>query len=104
MPIQPKQLRGALETRAGYSAGIGTQAIFKTRTWVFQPNGNFSFFASSKSGGFYDSGQEKGTYRLDGYTLELHYANGTVSRLPIYAWGDGKQLVIGGRSYSRAAE
>ena len=75
--------------------------IYRT-TWIFGRDGTFSARSSHKVGLSANSSVEEGTYKLDGYTLELRFKDGTVQRRYVYLWGNkDDNIVIGGRTYSR---
>ena len=51
-----------------------------------------------------NTGDASGAYRLDGYTLELRYDNGTVLRVPAYFWNAKRDnFSINGRTFSNEA-
>lgn len=115
---------------AGVVGGGGATSISQS-SFTFRPDGTFTWanfsrsFASSSSGtgdggtrivvggttvgpnGTFSSsvggGDDEGTYRTDGYTLELRARNGQVLRFPIFSWDTDRYrdfLVINGTTYS----
>lgn len=83
VPPQPNgaTIEGVFKSSNGY-AGVGV-SVLKTKTLVFNKNGRFTTSASSGVvGGFLastGSGSEgEGSYRIDGYTLELRSDDGTM--------------------------
>ncbi len=55
-------------------------------------NGAISHGASSSS--------DRGRYKLDGYTIEMTYPDGTTARQLFFFWADDKNISIGGATYS----
>ena len=101
-PIAPKSLIGSFKMMNAYGVGPFSTGTFKSGTWVFDRDRRFAFFSESRAGLYDSSGKSKGTYTVDGYTLELRFEDGSARRSFVYAWGKGdSELVVDGVTYTR---
>lgn len=63
-------------------------------------NGNGAVVTNQRNGA--DGSGNRGTWKLDGYTLELRYDNGRVARVFAFPWDDqAKHIWIDGTSYMK---
>jgi hypothetical protein len=84
--------------------GSSSTAVFKDLT--FFDDGTFTREAgvSAREGADYGGSKSKtrGTYVIDGYTIELRYDNGYVERLAFYFYPDSNDAIgMGNKAFAR---
>lgn len=92
----PAQLVGLHRTMDIFGMNPYFAATVVTETWTFGADGRFSVDRGKRGG---DSTTLRGRYRLDGYTLDLQFDDGSTSRRFVYAVG--KRIAINGTTYLR---
>ncbi|NTX99418.1 hypothetical protein [Deinococcus sp. JMULE3] len=113
----PERLSGDFEFFSAYTSGtLMSGATATTRvTYSFRPDGTYTLRGGSAVYGNLNTGATQttgaavasdptrsGTYRFDGYTLELRDRAGTVTRTVAFFWDRSKtHLYLGDRSYTR---
>ncbi|MDR6217336.1 hypothetical protein [Deinococcus soli (ex Cha et al. 2016)] len=113
----PERLSGDFEFFSAYTSGtLMSGATATTRvTYSFRPDGTYTLRGGSAVYGNIDTGATQttgaavgsdptrsGTYRFDGYTMELRDRAGTVTRTVAFFWDRSKtRLYLGDRSYTR---
>ncbi len=113
----PERLSGDFEFFSAYTSGtLMSGATATTRvTYSFRPDGTYTLRGGSAVYGNLDTGATQttgaavgsdptrsGTYRFDGYTMELRDHAGTVTRTAAFFWDRSKtHLYLGDRSYTR---
>ena len=88
----------------------GTTLIAVSSNIRFNSKGQFTHATSADatSGGadansaIYSQADKAGTYKLDGYTIELYYNNGQIAKALFYFFPDSKDTFgMGGRTYTK---
>ena len=121
-PVRGAKADETLNRNYTYSASggdyYGGNALFKTLK--FKPDGTFdssgygSTHANSNGLGQINSegigngaishgassSNDRGRYKLDGYTIEMTQPDGTTARQLFFFWADDKNISIGGATYS----
>lgn len=95
---------GALQAAGGFSAGAAAASdrngTRSSASGAYSGPGSSVVTTSSQQSRGGD-GSKFGTYRISGYTLELHYANGQVARvLAFYPFGKPPEIYIGNATFS----
>jgi hypothetical protein len=77
------------------------EPVIHNKSWTFASDGTFTFSASRRAAGFYNTDTSTGTYQLEGYTLDLKFQDGSTSRTFVFGWGNGDNIFLNGETFSR---
>lgn len=104
-PVRGAKAGETLSRSYTYSASggdyYGGYALFKTLKFhadgAFDSSDYGSTHANSNGA---SSSNDRGRYKLDGYTIEMTQPDGTTARQLFFFWADDKNISIGGATYS----
>lgn len=106
--VKGEVINGSFLTMSGggNTASGGSTMIAVSSNIRFNNKGQFthatSAGATSGGGGAYSETDKAGTYKLNGYSIELHYNNGQIVKTLFYFFPDGKDnFGMGGRTYTK---
>jgi hypothetical protein len=99
-PLTAESILGSFKTMTVYGAdSADTEPVTNARGWFFGADGRFALTSSRKAALFYNSDKAEGTYRLENYTLDLTFDDGSRLRTFVLGWGDRDRNIVVGQDH-----